>query len=100
PGAVLGQIDRTTARSTTAGLILQASNSEQLFGHDNRFMVGGSFDSSVTRFSASAELGTIGPNFAVSGNGIFLGQSGSPVSIGPVALRATNQYSGLYALDT
>src|SRR5260370_28315931 len=32
--------------------------------------------------------------------GIFLGQSGDPVSIGPVALRTTNQYSGLYALDT
>ena len=28
------------------------------------------------------------------------GQSGDPVSIGPVALRTTNQYSGLYALDT
>jgi len=54
----------------------------------------------VTFFNASAELGTIGPNFVVSGSGIFLGQSGSPVSIGPVALRATNQYSGIYALDT
>jgi outer membrane receptor protein involved in Fe transport len=63
-------------------------------------VLGASFDSSVTHFSASAELGTIGPNFVVSGSGIFLGQSGSPVSIGPVELRATNQYSGLYALDT
>jgi outer membrane receptor protein involved in Fe transport len=36
----------------------------------------------------------------VSGSGIFLGQSGDPVSIGSVALRTTNQYSGLYALDT
>ena len=59
-----------------------------------------SFDSSVTRFTASAELGTIGPNYVVSGSGIFLGQSGDPISIGPVALRATNQYTGLYALDT
>ena len=83
-GAVLGELDRTTTHSTTTGVSLQAT----------------SFDSSVTRFTASAELGTIGPNFVVSGSGIFLGQSGSPVSIGPVALRATNQYSGLYALDT
>ena len=45
-------------------------------------------------------MGTIGPNLIVSGSGIFLGQSGNPISIGPVALRATNQYSGLYALDT
>jgi outer membrane receptor protein involved in Fe transport len=99
-GAVLGQIDRTTTRSTSAGVSLQATNDDQLFGHNNRFVVGTSFDSSVTHFSASAELGTIGPGFVVSGSGIFLGQSGNPISIGPVALRTTNQYSGIYALDT
>jgi outer membrane receptor protein involved in Fe transport len=100
PAAVLGEIDRTNTRSTTTGLSLQATNSDQLFGHTNNFVVGASFDSSVTRFTASAELGTIGPNFVVGGSGIFLGQSGNPVSIGPVALRAVNQYSGLFALDT
>jgi outer membrane receptor protein involved in Fe transport len=100
PAAVLGQTDRTTTRSTTGGFSLQATNSDQLFGHDNHFVVGTSFDYSVTRFSASAELGTIGTNFVVSGSGVFLGQSGDPVSIGPVGLRTTNQYSGLYALDT
>jgi outer membrane receptor protein involved in Fe transport len=100
PSAVLGEIDRTTTRSTTGGASLQATNSDQLFGHNNRFVVGASFDSSVTRFTALPELGTINPNFAVSGSGIFLGQSGDPVSIGPVALRTTNQYAGLYALDT
>jgi outer membrane receptor protein involved in Fe transport len=100
PGAVLGEMDRTTTRSTTTGVSLQATNTDRLFGHNNHLVVGGSFDSSVSRFSASAELGTIGSNFVVSGSGIFLGQSGNPVSIGPVALRTTNQYSGLYALDT
>lgn len=100
PGTVLGELDRTTTRSTTTGVSLQATNSDQLFGRTNKFVVGASFDSSVTQFSASAEVGTIGPNFFVSGSGIFLGQSGSPVSIGPVDLRATNQYTGLYALDT
>ena len=96
----MGQIDRTTTRSTTTGVSLQATNSDQLFGHTNKFVVGSSFDSSVTGFSASAELGTIGPNFVASGSGIFLGRSGDPVSLGPVSLRATNQYSGFYALDT
>ena len=100
PAAVLGENDRTTTHSTTTGVLLQATNSDQLFGHTNKFVLGASFDSSVTHFSASAELGTIGPGFIVSGSGIFLGQSGSPVSIGPVDLRATNQYTGLYALDT
>jgi len=99
-GAVLGQIDRTTTRSTTTGASLQATNTDQLFGHNNQFMVGANFDSGVTRFSASSELGTIGSNYVVSGSGIFLGPSGAPVSIGPVALRTTNRYSGLYTLDT
>jgi outer membrane receptor protein involved in Fe transport len=100
PAAVLGESDRTTTHSTTTGVSLQATNTDQLFGHNNHFAVGASFDSSVTRFTASAELGTIGPNFVVSSSGIFLGQSGDPVSIGPVDLRTTSQYSGLYALDT
>jgi outer membrane receptor protein involved in Fe transport len=98
--AMLGQIDRTTTRSTTTGATLQATNTDQLFGHNNQFMVGTSFDSGVTRFGASAELGTIGSNYVVSGSGIFLGRSGEPVSIGPVSLRATNRYTGIYALDT
>jgi outer membrane receptor protein involved in Fe transport len=98
--AVLGENDRTTTHSTTTGFSLQATNTDQLFGHNNHFVVGASLDYSVTRFTASAELGTIGPDFVVSGSGIFLGASGSPISIGPVDLRAINQYTGLYALDT
>jgi outer membrane receptor protein involved in Fe transport len=100
PGAILGEIDHNYTQSTTGGGALQATNSDQLFGHNNKFVVGASFDSSVTRFTASAELGTIGPNFVVTGSGIFLGPSGNPVSIGPVDLRTTNQYTGLYALDS
>ena len=100
PGAVLGETDRTTTHSTTTGVSLQATNTDRLFGHNNHFAAGFSFDSSVTNFTASAELGTIGPGFVVGGSGLFLGQSGDPVSIGPVDLRTTSQYSGLYALDT
>lgn len=100
PDAVLGEIDRTTTRSTTIGGSLQATNDDKLFGHNNRLVVGTSYDYSATRFSATSELGTIGPDYVVAGSGIFLGQSGSPTSIGPVSLRTTNQYAGLYALDT
>jgi outer membrane receptor protein involved in Fe transport len=79
---------------------LQATNTDQLFGHDNRFVAGLSFDRGVTHFGASAELGTIGPDFVVSGSGILLGPSGAPVSIGPVDLRTVNQYTGAYLLDS
>jgi iron complex outermembrane receptor protein len=98
--AILGQIDRTTTRSTTTGGTLQATNTDQVFGHNNQFMVGASLDSGVTRFGASAELGTVGSNYVVNGSSIFLGPSGDPVAIGPVLLRATNRYTGIYALDT
>jgi outer membrane receptor protein involved in Fe transport len=100
PNAVLGENDRTTTHSTTTGFSLQATNTDRLFGHNNHFVIGGSLDYSVTRFTASAELGTIGPDYVVTGSGIFLGPSGFPISIGPVDLRTTNQYIGLYALDT
>jgi outer membrane receptor protein involved in Fe transport len=98
--AFLGENDRTSTRSTTAGFTLQATNDDKLFGHDNHFTVGTSIDTSVTWFNASAELGTFSPNYVLNGSGIFLGPSGSPVTDGPVSLRTTNQYIGLYALDT
>ena len=100
PSATLGENDRTTTQTTTTGFSLQATNTDQLFGHNNHFVVGTSFDYSVTHFTASAELGTIGPDYVVSSTGIFLGTSGNPVSDGPVDLRTTNQYTGLFALDT
>jgi iron complex outermembrane receptor protein len=97
---VLGEIDRTTTRSTTFGISGQATNSDQLFGHENRLVLGASYDASVSHFDASSELGTIGENYVVTGSGVFLGQSGNPTSIGPVSLRTVNQYQGVYALDT
>lgn len=100
PNAILGEIDRTTTGSTTFGVSGQATNSDQLFGHENRFVFGASYDASVTHFDASSELGTIGQNYVVTGSGIFLGQSGVPIAIGPVSLRTVNKYQGLYALDT
>ena len=79
---------------------LQATNTDKLMGHDNHFVVGGSFDYGVTNFVASAEIGVIQPNYVVAGSGLYLGPSGNPVSDGPVALTTTNAYTGVYAIDT
>jgi outer membrane receptor protein involved in Fe transport len=100
PDAILGEIDRTQTHSVTTGLSAQATNIDDLLGHKNHFVAGASLDSSNTQFNAIPELATIGPNFVVTGSGIFLGNSGAPVSIGPVALHADNKYTGLFALDT
>jgi outer membrane receptor protein involved in Fe transport len=100
PSAVLGENDRTSTYTTTTGFSVQATNTDQLFGHNNHFVIGTSYDYSSSHFLASAELGTFGPNYMLTGSGIFLGDSGSPVSDGPVDLRTSNQYTGVYALDT
>ncbi len=99
PTATLGENDRTFTQTTSVGTTAQATNTDKLFGHDNRFTLGASFDYGVTHFGSSAELGIINPDYTVSSSGLFLGPSGSPVSIGPVSLRTTNAYTGLYALD-
>ena len=101
-GAVFGENDRTHTQSTTVGASLQATNTDKLFGHNNHFVIGASFDYSLTNFGSSAELGTINPNFTVATSGIFIGDSGfngGVPTIGPVSLRTTNAYTGLYAVD-
>src|SRR6185312_12599040 len=71
-GSILGEIDRTSTRSTTGGFSVQATNTDDLFGHGNKFVVGTSIDSSVTRFIANSELGTMASNYVISGSGVFL----------------------------
>ena len=102
PGTILGEIDRSSIRSTSFGVSGQATNIDQLFGHENRFVIGTSYDASTTRYDAMAEIGSIGENYIVSGSGVFLGPSGTIVTglAGPVSLRTVNQYNGLYATDT
>jgi outer membrane receptor protein involved in Fe transport len=63
--------------------------------------MGTTYDASVTRYNATAEIGSIGENYVVSGSGLFLGPTGLPDPVaGPVSLRTVNQYNGLYAMDT
>ncbi|MGY4286721.1 outer membrane receptor protein involved in Fe transport [Bradyrhizobium sp. LM2.7] len=101
-GTILGEIDRGSIRSTSFGVSGQATNVDQLFGHDNRFVVGSTYDAGVTRYNAIAEIGSIAENYVVSGSGVFLGPSGTTETglTGPVSLRTVNQYNGLYAMDT
>ncbi len=99
PGATLAEIDRTQTQTTSAGATLQATNTDRLWGRNNQFVIGASFDYGFTHYGASAQLGTINPDFGVSGSSFFLGPSGNPVSDGPVSLRTTNAYTGVYVFD-
>jgi iron complex outermembrane receptor protein len=100
-----GTIDRTNTDAVTIGASLQAANDAKIFGHDNRFTVGGSIDHSRTSFTASSTLGFINPdlsiviNPAIPGNGQIIHTLGN-LGFVPVNLDAQNTYFGLYATDT
>jgi iron complex outermembrane receptor protein len=100
-----GTIDRTNTDTTTLGASLQAASDAALFGHVNRFTVGGSIDHSWTSFSSSTTLGFINPdlsvtiNPAIPGNGQIIHTLGN-LGFVPVSLDAQNTYYGLYAIDT
>jgi iron complex outermembrane receptor protein len=96
-GGVAGEIDRTHTASLGEGASLQATSTERIADHGNRFIVGGSIDHAVTNFLASSELGVIEPDLTVAGFGTIIDQPAGDDA--PVSLRATNTYYGLYALD-
>ena len=100
PDATLGEIDTNSTHSTSYGGALQATSTHTLLGLDNTLALGAGLDLARTDFRADAELGAIGPNFVVQGDGMFLGASGDPISDGPVRLVAHSTYVGAYALDT
>ena len=100
PGDTPGEIDTNGARTTGYGGGAQATSTRRVFGLANNLILGASLDLARTAFRADAELGTMGPDFVVRGEGVYLGASGDPISHGPVRLIARNTYVGGYALDT
>jgi len=96
--SAIGEIDRNSTSSNSYGGSLQATNTSQLFGHDNHFVVGTSVDHGQTKFQTSSELGTIDQNFFVTGTGVFIDQPAADIT--PVNLRASNTYVGVYATNT
>ncbi|HKS64272.1 MAG TPA: TonB-dependent receptor [Xanthobacteraceae bacterium] len=100
-----GTIDRTATDTVTMGASLQAVNDARIFGHDNRFTIGGSIDHSRTNFTSGSRLGFINPdlsvviNPAIPGNGQIIHTLGN-LGFVPVDLDARNTYVGLYATDT
>ena len=99
PNPVLGEIDRSTFLTTSFGGGAQLSNTDSLFGLKNHSTLGASFDYGTTNYTASPELGLVLPNYYTAGTGILIGNSGAPVTEGPVDIDFYNRYFGLYALD-
>jgi iron complex outermembrane recepter protein len=97
---ILGEIDRTWTTTNSFGGSVQAASSEQVFGHENNFVIGTSVDRGLVQFATTSELGTVNADQfpTVEGSGIFIDQPSGDVA--PVGLGAHTLYTGIYTTDT
>jgi iron complex outermembrane receptor protein len=96
PGAFLGEIDRNWTSTASYGGTIQATNTNQIFRHDNHVVFG--IDHGRSQFNGNSELGTIDQNLFVTGQGVFVDQPAADLT--PVSLSALNTYTGIYLTDT
>jgi len=97
----IGENDSEDIHATTVGGTLQTTYIGDLFGHENHFVLGGSYDHSNVSFSSAAEIGVINSALQVQQSGFFVD---TPENTGfiatPVSLSATNNYYGAFLTDT
>ncbi len=96
-GVSYASLDHTSQNADGAGISLQATETAKLFGHDNQFVVGASYDRGRVDYTAKSELGFMQPKFVVAGQGVIM--SGSD-DFNPRALTTTNDYFGAFFVDT
>lgn len=92
----VGEIDRTSQQAESFGGSLQGVEKAKLFGHGNQFLLGGSIDHGRVGYQTSAEIGSIGPQFVITGDGQIVQNS----DIEPVNITTTNTYYGVFFSDT
>jgi outer membrane receptor protein involved in Fe transport len=86
-------LNRGSTRQTTEGLSVQLGATTSLWGHDNRLIVGGSFDRSNIRFDSGTELARFDDERGAVGSGILVEDSF-------VALRTRIENSSVFLTDT
>jgi outer membrane receptor protein involved in Fe transport len=96
----LGTIDRTSQDAESFGGTLQAIDKSKLFGLNNQFVVGGSYDHGSVAYTASSELGY----FAAPAN-FVVHQFNTPIYLSggeytPRILQTTNDYAGIFFANT
>lgn len=98
-GSEAASIDRTSQDADSFGGSIQAVDKSKLFGLGNQFLIGTSYDHGRVIYTASSELGTVGPKFVVSPTDPPSPLSG-PDELAPRNLKTTNDYIGVYFSDT
>jgi iron complex outermembrane recepter protein len=97
-GALAGSIDRTQTRADAYGASAQLTSTQDVWGHQNHFIVGASIDHGRADFQAASELGTVGGDLFVTGTGVTVNQPNGLVA--PVDVISRNTYTGIYATNT
>src|SRR5262249_37994353 len=97
-GGIAGTVDNNKTVAAVVGGTLQATSTAPVFGHGNHLVLGASLDHGVVDFSATSQLGLLGPDLFISETGFTIAQPDG--SIAPVKLHATNDYYGVYVTDT
>jgi outer membrane receptor protein involved in Fe transport len=96
---VYGSIDRTSQDADGFGGSVQAVEKTPLFGYNNQFLIGTSYDHGKVKYTANSELGFFAPNFVVkSFDPPFM--IAEPDDFVPRALLTKNDYVGIYFSDT
>jgi outer membrane receptor protein involved in Fe transport len=97
--AFYGSLDRTSLDSTSGGGSVQITETAKLFGLGNQLIVGASLDYGRVTSKGSSELGTIGNDLVVTGNGIILDDDEEDI-IKPFRAKIRTEYYGFYIADT
>lgn len=99
--AIIGENDFETINTYSHGATLQISNDQSIFGHDNLFTAGATFDYSHTNFYSGAQIGVIDPQLIILPSSLYADTpEGSAFGAIPVILAANNRDIGTYITDT
>ena len=97
-GDPYGVLNRSEARTTAGGALVQLVDSRPLLGGTNQLAIGASYDASRTLFHSATELGALTDDRGVDGLGPIIAQPDG--SITPVSLEARTRSAGFFLGDT
>ena len=97
-GGPYSQLNLQSINTNGYGASLQVTNRTPLWGHDNHFVAGASFDGAQTLFAASAQAGGFDvPSSLWFGPGVTINQADG--SLAPARVAISNAYYGVYFSD-
>ena len=87
-----GTLNTSETDQWSFGLALQSAFNQSLWGYENQFVIGSSYDLSRVQYSADTELGSLTDDRGVTGSGILVDES-------RVRLDTTTNSFGLFFTD-